>query len=195
MMDLQTITSNGGAPSILVYDVSRWGRFQDPDEAAHYEFLCKSAGVRVHYCAEHFGNDSYLPNVVLKALKRVMAGEYSRELSDKVFAGLIRLAKDGYRPGSYAGYGLRRMLLSVDRAPKRELSLGERKSVANERVTLIPGPENEIHWVREIYRMFIYEHMPLGQIANSLNNMSIPGLHGRKWTRNMVLTCPLLSFT
>ena len=37
-----------GAPgyqAILVYDVSRWGRFQDTDESAHYEFLCKSAGV------------------------------------------------------------------------------------------------------------------------------------------------------
>lgn len=37
----------GEAPykAVLVYDVSRWGRFQDMDEAAHYEFLCKSAGV------------------------------------------------------------------------------------------------------------------------------------------------------
>ena len=26
---------------ILVYDVSRWGRFQDVDESAHYEFVCK----------------------------------------------------------------------------------------------------------------------------------------------------------
>lgn len=25
--------------AVLVYDVSRWGRFQDCDEAAHYEFL------------------------------------------------------------------------------------------------------------------------------------------------------------
>src|ERR1700730_11339111 len=25
---------------ILVYDVSRWGRFQDTDEGAHYEFIC-----------------------------------------------------------------------------------------------------------------------------------------------------------
>ena len=24
---------------VLVYDVSRWGRFQDVDESAHYEFL------------------------------------------------------------------------------------------------------------------------------------------------------------
>jgi DNA invertase Pin-like site-specific DNA recombinase len=29
---------------ILVYDVSRWGRFQDVDEGAHYEFICKQAG-------------------------------------------------------------------------------------------------------------------------------------------------------
>src|SRR4051794_17300707 len=46
----------GGQPyqAILVYDVSRWGRFQDADEAAHYEFICKHAGVPVHYCAETF---------------------------------------------------------------------------------------------------------------------------------------------
>lgn len=28
---------------ILVYDVSRWGRFQDVDERAYYEFICKRA--------------------------------------------------------------------------------------------------------------------------------------------------------
>jgi DNA invertase Pin-like site-specific DNA recombinase len=33
--------------AILVYDVSRWGRFQDPDESASYEIRCKQAGVRV----------------------------------------------------------------------------------------------------------------------------------------------------
>src|SRR5271154_717872 len=43
--------------AILVYDISRWGRFQDVDESAYYEFLCKKAGVRVHYCAEFFSND------------------------------------------------------------------------------------------------------------------------------------------
>jgi len=31
--------------TILVYDVSRWGRFLDTDDSAHYEFLCKSSGV------------------------------------------------------------------------------------------------------------------------------------------------------
>jgi DNA invertase Pin-like site-specific DNA recombinase len=27
--------------AVLVYDVSRWGRFQDADESACYEFLCR----------------------------------------------------------------------------------------------------------------------------------------------------------
>src|SRR5271165_5621593 len=26
---------------VLVYDVSRWGRFQDVDESAYYEYICK----------------------------------------------------------------------------------------------------------------------------------------------------------
>ena len=43
----------GGAADfavILVYDVSRWGRFQDGDEGATYEFVCRKAGVEVRYC-------------------------------------------------------------------------------------------------------------------------------------------------
>src|SRR3954470_11763405 len=76
--------------AILVYDVSRWGRFQDTDESAHYEFLCRQSGIQIHYCAEQFENDNSLLTSLCKALKRSMAGEYSRELSMKVFAGQER---------------------------------------------------------------------------------------------------------
>ena len=86
------VAGDPGYRVILVYDVSRWGRFQDTDESAHYEFLCKSAGVPVHYCAETFANDGSLPSLIMKALKRTMAGEYSRELGVKILAGLKRLA-------------------------------------------------------------------------------------------------------
>lgn len=73
---LQDVASgNPGYRFILVYDVSRWGRFQDADESAHYEFLCKLAGVPVHYCAEMFANDGTLASFIIKALKRTMAGE------------------------------------------------------------------------------------------------------------------------
>jgi DNA invertase Pin-like site-specific DNA recombinase len=43
---------------ILLYDVSRWGRFQDADECAYYEYICRLAGVEVHYCAPHLERDN-----------------------------------------------------------------------------------------------------------------------------------------
>ena len=56
---------------ILVYDVSRWGRFQDVDESAHYEFVCKRNGIKVAYCAEQFDNDGSLLSSIVKNIKRV----------------------------------------------------------------------------------------------------------------------------
>jgi len=81
---------------VIVYDVSRWGRFPDADESAHYEFVCKRAGISVQYCAEQFENDNSPTSNLLKALKRTMASEYSRELSVKVSAGQRRLASMGF---------------------------------------------------------------------------------------------------
>jgi len=83
----EVISAEAAFKAVLVYDVSRWGRFRDCDEAAHYEFLCRSAGVPVHYCAEQFPSDGSLSTSILKALKRTMAAEYSRELGVKVYAG------------------------------------------------------------------------------------------------------------
>ena len=75
--------------TILVYDVSRWGRFQDADESAYYEYICKRAGITVQYCAEQFENDGSPISTIFKSVKRAMAGEYGRELSTKVFAGKV----------------------------------------------------------------------------------------------------------
>src|SRR5882724_11309012 len=42
---IQDITSGQAEFScILVYDVSRWGRFQDAHESAHLEWLCRREG-------------------------------------------------------------------------------------------------------------------------------------------------------
>jgi DNA invertase Pin-like site-specific DNA recombinase len=84
--------------ALLVYDVSRRGRFQDVDESAYYEYVLKRAVILVHYCAEQSENDGIMSSSVLKTLKRLMAAEYSRELSVKVFAGLCRLIDRGIPP-------------------------------------------------------------------------------------------------
>src|ERR1700730_14481619 len=61
--------------TILVYDISRWGRFQDADESAYYEYLCKGAEISVQYCAEQFENDGSIASTIVKGMKRAMAGE------------------------------------------------------------------------------------------------------------------------
>jgi hypothetical protein len=76
-------------------------------------------------------------SAVMKSLKRAMAGEYSRELSTKVFAGQCRLITLGYRQGGTPGYGLRRQLLDQHGQPKVILAPGERKSFQLERVILL----------------------------------------------------------
>ena len=179
----------GAAPpykAILVYDVSRWGRFQDADEAAHYEFLCKSAGIPVHYCAEIFVNDGALPNMLMKTLKRTMAGEYSRELGVKVLAGLKRLASIGFKQGGSPGYGLRRMLVTSGREPKQQLAQGDRKSIAKDRVVLVPGPTDEVECIREIYRMFIEEKRTVYGIACELNKNAVTYQGASKWDYSAV---------
>jgi hypothetical protein len=92
---------------------------------AHYEFLCKQAGIPVHYCSESFSNDTTLASMIMKTLKRSMAAEYSRELSAKVIAGQRKIASQGFRNGGVAGYGLRRMLVGSERIPKHILASGE----------------------------------------------------------------------
>jgi DNA invertase Pin-like site-specific DNA recombinase len=66
---------------ILVYDISRWGRFQDADESAYYEYICRRAGIPITYCAEQFENNSASASTIVTAIKRSMADEYRRELS------------------------------------------------------------------------------------------------------------------
>ena len=130
-------TGSPGYSVVLVHDVSRWGRFQDADESAYYEYQCRRANIAVHYCAESFPNDGSLSTALLKTLKRAMAGEYSRELSAKVFAGKARLIELGFRQGGNAGYGLRRMLVDQHGNSKFVLQPGERKSIATDRIILI----------------------------------------------------------
>jgi len=171
---------------VLVYDVSRWGRFQDADESAYYEYMLKAAGIMVHYCAEQFENDGSLSSAILKTLKRTMAGEYSRELSVKVFAGQCRLIELGFRQGGPAGYGLRRQLLDRDGNEKGLLGQGDRKSLQTDRVILVPGPANEVDVVREIYSRFTRQNENEIQIAAALNIRGLLSDLGRPWTRGTV---------
>ena len=171
---------------ILVYDVSRWGRFQDADESAYYEYICRRAGIQVAYCAEQFENDGSPVSTIVKGVKRAMAGEYSRELSAKVFAGQCRLIELGFRQGGPAGYGLRRVLVDQVGTIKGQLSRGEHKSLQTDRVILKPGPHEEIAIVNQIYTWFVNDGLFESEVADRLNAEGIRTELGHDWTRATV---------
>ncbi|QAY79963.1 recombinase family protein [Sphingosinicella sp. BN140058] len=172
--------------ALLVYDVSRLGRFQDPDEAASHELQCRRRGIAVHYCAEQFENDGSIGSSIIKTVKRAMAGEYSRELSVKVFAGQSKLIRLGYRQGGMAGYAVRRLLVDQNGAPKIMLANGEKKSISTDRVILVPGPEEEVAILREIYRAFVEDGVNETSLAARLNAQGVATPHGGPWTRGTI---------
>ena len=179
-------TGHAEFDALLVYDVSRWGRFQDPDEAASYELACRRAGVQIHYCAGQFENDGSIGSSIIKTVKRAMAGEYSRELSVKVFAGQAHLIRLGFRQGGAAGFGLRRMLVDQEGREKGVLDQGQHKSITTDRVVLVPGPISEVEVVREIYGAFVHEGRGEREIADDLNRRGIATDLNRPWTRGSV---------
>ncbi len=159
--------------AVLVYDVSRWGRFQDVDEAAFYEYTCRSAGVDVVYVAEPFENDGSPATSVLKALKRAMAAEFSREMSRKVFLGHCLNVERGFHTGGPPGYGLRRVLLDADRNVRHFLDRYEYKSVQTDRVIIAPAPGGEAALVRKIYEWYATQPVTAAAIARRLNDFGI----------------------
>jgi DNA invertase Pin-like site-specific DNA recombinase len=180
-------SGNADFDHILVYDVSRWGRFQDVDESAHYEFVCKRKGVKVAYCAEQFENDDSLLSSIMKNVKRVMAAEFSRELGVKVHGGLCRTASFGYRAGGSLTFGLGRELIDgTTQRSKGRLVKGEYKALKTDRVRLQLGSDEEKAVVRWIFQQFVLERKTDVAIARQLNRANIPNHHGRPWSYLMV---------
>lgn len=170
--------------AILVYDITRWGRFQDTDEAAHYEFVCRNAGIPVHYCAEKFANDGSVSTSIIKTLKRTMAGEFSRELGIKVFEAKKRGAKLGFWMGGRPPYGLRRLMISRGHEGGKILKAGDRKNVRSDRIVLTKGPPEEVLLVRHIFGL-AQRGQSCSQIVADLNSRNV-NHGGRTWIRSTV---------
>ncbi|WKA26453.1 recombinase family protein [Bradyrhizobium roseum] len=179
-------SGNADFDHVLVYDISRWGRFQDVDESAHYEFICKRNGVKVAYCAEQFENDGSLLSSIIKNIKRVMAAEFSRELGVKVHTGHCRMAGLGYRVGGPLTFGLSREMVDEEQHSKGRLRKGEYKALKTDRVRLRLGSDEEMAVVRSIFRQFVIERKTDVEIARQLNRTNIPNHHGRPWSYLMV---------
>ena len=165
---------------LIVYDVSRWGRFQDTDESAFYAHLCARSGVEIIYCAEPFQDYEGPLATIVKSVKRAMAAEYSRELSEKIFRGSAAIVRRGYRAGSPAGYAFERWVVDDTGIRKRRLDPGQHKAFTTDRVVLAPGPPEEVAIVRLIFHLYVDEQQSQAQIARTLASRGLT-CRGKPW--------------
>jgi DNA invertase Pin-like site-specific DNA recombinase len=188
LMQLLADVEDGSADFdvILIHDVSRWGRWQDLDEAAYHEFRCRRAGKRIVYCSQEFLNDHGPITAVIKAVERSYAAKFSRDLSIRVGAAQERVTALGYLHGGGAGYGLRRMVVAPDGTKKGILERGVKKFERTDRILLVPGPAEEIAVVNRIYDMAVNKHMFIEHIARQLNRDNVPYFACRLWKHQSV---------
>jgi DNA invertase Pin-like site-specific DNA recombinase len=166
---------------ILVYDVSRWGRFQDVDESAYYEFICKRSGIAVHYCEEDFENDGSLASVLLKSVSRVESANFSKRLSKRIFMAQSYGVSLGFWRGGKPSFGYRRLAVDEAKTPRGILQHGEQKHFKTDRVILVPGPKSERTIVNRIFMDFADRHKTRQQIANELNAAGVLTAEGNPW--------------
>ena len=168
--------------AILVLDVSRWGRFQDTDQSAHYEYMCRATGVQIHYCEEPFENDLGPLSSIMKSMKRVMAAEYSRELSAKTSRAQRQQARLGFRQGGAPPYGTRRQVVDENGRRKMILKKGQTKALSTDRVISVLGPAREVEVVRLIFQRYAIDHVLPFDIARELNLRRRKMSNGLPWT-------------
>ncbi|WP_158407920.1 recombinase family protein [Dyella japonica] len=175
-----------GFNSILTYDVSRWGRYQDADESAYYEHLCRQAGIEVIYCAEGFDAYEGPISFVLKSLKRTMAAEYSRDLSQKVTDARWRMAKAGLHTGSRPRIGLCRAVVNKDGVVEGTVEDGCCRHHPGDQLMIRPGPRHEQVVVQRIFRQYAELRLSIPAIVKGLNDDPAARVNGRCWTFSMV---------
>jgi DNA invertase Pin-like site-specific DNA recombinase len=172
---------------VLCLDVSRWGRFQDIDLSAQFSAECKRAGKQVIYTTigKPRENDPLYP--VYVQFERFRAAQYSKELSEKVWRGCVKITEQGYWAGGSPPYATSRLLLDEKREPLHKLETGQRKGIQNQRVTLVDGDANEVAVIKRIFHEFVSLGFSEHRIAEGLNQDGILSPGGRTWSAGSVL--------
>ncbi|WP_158255964.1 MULTISPECIES: recombinase family protein [unclassified Brevundimonas] len=178
------VMGNANFAHVLVQDISRWGRFQDPDEAAHYEFVCRNHGVLVTYCRDLVSVGP--PGQLAKQVKRVMAADYVRQISDRTRRGKRRAAEAGRAPGAWPRYLVDRQIIEPDGLLGRVLRCGDFRSHPLQALRLIPATGERAQVVGRIFRMFIEGGKSMADIAATLSEEGVFWTDGSHWTRRRI---------
>ncbi len=205
------VRSNGDFIPILVYDLARFGRFDDAKKIFAYFVEVERYGYEFYSVTEKIRSRGNIADFVQAIIKSEQAYDYSVTLSKYGLRTGCSLAEKGWWPGGQAPYAYDRMTYGPDGKPKYRYSTRPDKSVEKrtpdgklvetlppiedkgkrrsaysdklkgDRVKLVPGDPKLAEVVRLIFEKFVKEGWGLRRIASLLNMKGIPPPRGRKW--------------
>lgn len=191
---------------VLVFDVSRFGRI-DNDEAGHYRWLLRQAGIEVKYVAEGLLGGAL--DDLIRPVKQWHAREELRQLSLVTIRGMVSCWERSVGRGQWLGgfppqgYDLRHEDLSGKhrftirympdgtkqvRSPHgRVVQVLARRVAMPEMfgsiVRLTPSAAERVRTVRMIFSMRAREGRSAYEIATHLQRDKVPTARGPEWSR------------
>ncbi len=162
----------------------RIARPNDPIDAVKIENSLRERGLTLVFMDKTVaprskGERPDIADQIVALIDYNSAGEYRRDLAQKILFAQLNLAKNGFSTGGRAPFGFRRWLVRGDGEQVRQLADGERVRMAGHHVVWLPGPDEEIELIQRILAML--ENTPATQVAKHLTEEGIPSPNAGKW--------------
>ena len=210
------VRNNSDFIPILVYDLARFGRFDDPKKIFAYFVEVERYGYEFYSVTENIRSRGNIADFVQAIVKSEQAYDYSVTLSRYGLRTGCSLAEKGWWPGGAAPYGFDRMTYGPDGKPKYRYATLPDKTVEKrtpdgtlvesippikdrgrvrsaysdkiktDKVKLVRGREELVKVVVLIFEKFVKERWGLRQIAAYLNAQGIRPPRGRYWLHSTV---------
>lgn len=200
---------------ILVYNVARFGRFDDSKKIFYYLVQIEKHGYEFYSVMEGLRSRGNISEFVQLIIRGEQAYQYTLDLSEYGIRTGCSLAEKGWWPGGNPPYGYDRMTFGPDGKPryryvsrpdktvdkqtpdgkliesfppvndKGKLRSAYSDKLKTDKVKLLPNPEFS-KVVQMIFDWFVLEDWGIKRIAAKLNSLGIPAPRGRKWLKGSV---------
>lgn len=210
------VRNNSDFIPILVYELSRFGRFDDSKKIFAYFVDIERYGYEFYSVTDKIRSRGNIADFVQAIIKSEQAYDYSVNLSKYGMRAGCSLAKRGWWPGGAAPYGMDRMTYGPDGQPKyRYVTLPDKTvqkydldgnlietlppiedkgrirsaysdKIKSDKVKLAPGRPELVEVVRAIFEKFVKDGWGLRRIAGWLNDRGIQPPRGRHWLHSTV---------
>ena len=169
--EMITMCRRNGINHILVHKLDRFSR--NREESILFKSLLRKHGVTVKSITETYDPDTP-QGFLYEGMIEVINQFYSMNLATETLKGMRENAERGYVNGGRIPYGYR-----LDKVAN---------SHGREHGRLIPGPENEVAVIREIFDLGTRHGMGAKRIANELNSKGYTAPRSKHWNSSTIDT-------